>query len=111
MGGTYTDNVPCPECGGARLRPEYLAVTLLGYDFYQLSQMSLSQLADILSRLELPGSRSAARRSLEKLLERVAFPAPGRAGLPAPEPEAGTLSAGEAQRVRLASLLGSGLTA
>ena len=110
VGGTYSDNVPCPECGGARLRPEYLAVTLLGYNFYQLSQMSLSQLADILSRLELPGSRSAARHSLEKLLERLHFLRQVGLGYLHLNQEAGTLSAGEVQRVRLASLLGSGLT-
>ena len=72
--------------------------------------MSLSQLAEILSRLELPGSRSAARHSLEKLLERVHFLRQVGLGYLHLNQEAGTLSAGEVQRVRLASLLGSGLT-
>ncbi|MBI5960352.1 MAG: hypothetical protein HY866_16550, partial [Chloroflexi bacterium] len=44
VGGTYTQTEVCPACGGARLRPEYLAVTLAGASIYQLSEMPLVDL-------------------------------------------------------------------
>ncbi|OGO04340.1 MAG: hypothetical protein A2Y73_03865, partial [Chloroflexi bacterium RBG_13_56_8] len=51
VGGTYTDAVPCPECHGARLRPEYLAVALAGYNIHELSEMSLRELAQVLQTI------------------------------------------------------------
>jgi excinuclease ABC subunit A len=111
VGGTYTDNTPCPECQGARLRKEYLAVTLLGHNIYQLSQMSLAQLGETLGRLPLPeGERLPARGSLTRITERLHFLTQVGLGYLHLDRVAGTLSAGEVQRVRLASLLGSGLT-
>jgi excinuclease UvrABC ATPase subunit len=47
VGGTYTDTVQCPDCKGARLRPQYLAVTLSGYNIHQLSEQPLSRLREI----------------------------------------------------------------
>ena len=47
VGGTYTDTVQCPDCKGARLRPQYLAVTLNGYNIHQLSEQPLSRLREI----------------------------------------------------------------
>lgn len=106
VGGTYTDNVACPECHGARLRPEYLAVKLGGFNVYELSQMTLRKLQKVMTAIKTSSrdlSLPTIRRRLEFLtqvgldylhLDRVA----------------GSLSAGEAQRIRLASVLGSGLT-
>ena len=52
VGGTYTDTQPCPACGGARLRPEYLAVTLGGYNIHQLSTMTLDELEQVAQAID-----------------------------------------------------------
>jgi len=111
IGGTYTDNVPCPDCGGRRLRPQYLAVTIGGYNIHELSEMPLSGLEGVLEGVSTPeleghyagGSLATARRRLGFLL-RVGL---GYLNL---NRVSATLSAGEAQRVKLAGLLGGGLT-
>jgi excinuclease ABC subunit A len=111
VGGTYTVTQPCPQCGGARLRPEYLAVTLAGHNMYALSQMPLSQLAEILNEVVLPGSvAAAASSSLAAARRRLGFLCQVGLGYLHLDQVAGTLSAGEVQRIRLAGLLGSGLT-
>ena len=111
VGGTYTDTISCPECHGARLRKEYLAVTLGGFNIHQMSQMTFRQLAQVLEALSLPESeRSFIYNSLNKIMERLHFLTQVGLGYLHLERVAGTLSAGEVQRVRLASLLGSGMT-
>ncbi len=109
IGGTYSDNQPCPACAGARLRPEYLAVRLGGSNIYQLEQMTLVELASRLAEIQ------PARREMESVLQtihrRMGFLIQVGLGYLNLGRTAGTLSAGEAQRIRLASLLGSGLTA
>jgi excinuclease ABC subunit A len=110
-GGTYTDTAPCPACGGSRLRPEYLAVTLAGQNVQALSEQPLRTLADVVGGLVVPaeiahlaaGALDTARRRLGFLVQ------VGLGYLHLNRPTA-SLSAGEAQRVRLAGLLGSGLT-
>ncbi len=119
VGGTYTDAQPCPVCHGRRLRPEYLAVYLGGANIHQLDQMTLWELEAHLQRLFAPGDSGlqvgylqrqvdASRRSIQ---ERLHFLIQVGLGYLHLDRVAGTLSAGEAQRIRLASLLGSGLTA
>ena len=111
VGGTYTNTVPCPECQGARLRQEYLAVTLQGYNIYQLSQMSLVQLREVIDLLLLPETISQPVRNVRnKIAERLHFLNQVGLGYLHLDRVTGTLSAGEVQRIRLASLLGSGLT-
>ena len=109
--GTYTKTVACPECNGKGLLPEFLAVTLLGRDIHELSEMPLTELEELLNTLPSPISEkpyveanlNVARRRL-RFLRKVGI---GYLHLNRPT---GTLSAGEAQRIQLASLLGSGLT-
>lgn len=111
VGGTYNNIVPCPECGGRRLRPEYLAVRLGGFDLHQLNQEPLWDLAGVLKGLEVPEERRPLLfGSLEAALRRLGFLIQVGLGYLHLDRVAGTLSAGEAQRVRLAGLLGSGLT-
>lgn len=112
IGGTYTITVPCPQCRGARLRPEYLAVTLQGSNIYQLSVMPLNELQKVVinianQRIEVKGIVWNAR---QKVLERLQFLMQVGLGYLNLDRPAGTLSAGEVQRIRLAGLLGSGLT-
>ncbi len=109
VGGTYSDNKPCPACGGARLRPEYLAVRLDGSNIYELEQMTLVELGRRLTVLA-PTRRELAS-TLDTVRQRLGFLIQVGLGYLNLGRVAGTLSAGEAQRIRLASLLGSGLTA
>ena len=109
VGGTYTDTQVCPECQGGRLRPEYAAVTLRGHNLHSLSEMSLARLAEVLESLAgrvppiVKSNLSTARRRLQFLLQ------VGLGYLHLYRPAA-SFSAGEAQRLALAGLLGSGLT-
>jgi excinuclease ABC subunit A len=111
IGGTYTDTVPCPECQGKRFRPEYLAVRLDGFDIHQLGQMPLWELKSVIESLQVPeSSQRLLSGSLEAMRCRMKFLIQVGLGYLHLDRVAGTLSAGEAQRVRLAGLLGSGLT-
>jgi excinuclease ABC subunit A len=113
-GGTYTDTVACPDCQGARLRAEYLAVTLAGHNIHELSVMPLRDLETILRRVQVPkgdpASQSDAAASLRTILARLSFLRQVGLGYLNLDRPSATLSAGEAQRARLAGLLGSGLT-
>jgi excinuclease ABC subunit A len=109
-GGTYTDTVACPECGGTRLRKEYLAVTLAGHTIHALSEMTLRELADTLQRVQVPAGQSGPSASTRTALKRLRFLQQVGLGYLHLNRLSATLSAGEAQRVKLAGMLGSGLT-
>jgi excinuclease ABC subunit A len=115
-GGTYTDTRACPDCGGSRLRPEFRDVRLGGHTTQQLNTIPLAELKDVLDRLASarPGDRSTAELgsgSLETARRRLHFVCRVGLGYLNLDRPAATLSAGEAQRIRLAGLLGSQLTA
>ncbi len=115
-GGTYTDTEPCPACLGARLRPEYLAVTLSGSNLHALNNMPLRSLERVLTSLETtlpqvpPEIRKWAEPSLRTCLRRLQFLMRVGVGYIHLDRSASSVSAGEAQRLSLAGLLGSGLT-
>ncbi|MBZ0295190.1 MAG: ATP-binding cassette domain-containing protein [Anaerolineae bacterium] len=112
VGGTYTNNQPCPECNGARLRPEYLAVKLGGYNIHQLSEMTLAALYEVMEALELPEAEGRlVSGSLRTVQRRLRFLQQVGLQYLHLNRVAATLSAGEAQRIRLAGLLGGELTA
>ncbi|MFN2284915.1 MAG: excinuclease ABC subunit UvrA, partial [Anaerolineae bacterium] len=103
----------CPDCGGDRLRPESRAVTVDGKTILDLSRIPLTELAMWLENL--PAFVTAEEQPiitpiLDDLRERVRRLVDVGAGYLTLLRAAPTLSAGEAQRLRLASLLGSGLT-
>jgi excinuclease ABC subunit A len=109
-GGTYTDTVPCPDCGGSRLRKEYLAVTLAGRNIHEFGEMTLHDLAHTLQEVRIPDGQPSSEASLRTVKLRLRFlQHVGLAYLHLNRLSA-TLSAGEAQRVKLAGLLGSGLS-
>ncbi len=117
VGGLYTEQRMCPECGGQRLRPEYLAVTLNEHNMHELSEMPLSGLSRVLEGVALPKEeakssdiRQMAAPSLGTARRRLRFLIQVGLGYLHLDRAAASLSAGEAQRVRLAGLLGSGLT-
>jgi excinuclease ABC subunit A len=109
--GTYTRQVVCPECNGAGLKPEYLAVTLQNKNMYELSEMPLLQLEELVKKIPEPHSSiSLTETSLQIIRRRLRFLRQVGIGYLHLNRPTGTLSAGEAQRIQLASLLGSGLT-
>lgn len=109
VGGTYTDTHVCPDCRGERLRPDFSAVTLGGHTMHRLGSMPLAALAQIIDSLPA-GAPGLHRASLQTAQRRLGFLQRVGLGYLHLERVAGSLSAGEAQRVKLASLLGSGLT-
>lgn len=104
---------PCPDCRGARLRPESRAVTVNGQNIIQVEQLSLEVLAGWIERLPetlaAEGQEIAAPivADLQERIRRLVDVGVGYLTLERASP---TLSGGEAQRLRLAALLGSGLT-
>jgi len=111
VGGTYTDTEVCPDCKGARLRPEYLAVTLGDQNVHEMSEMPLSQLYQVLRGVSTPEVEAqVVGGSLRTALRRLRFLLQVGLGYLHLNRISSTLSAGEAQRVKLAGLLGSGLT-
>jgi excinuclease ABC subunit A len=111
LGGLYTDHVPCPSCRGGRLRPELLAVCLGAMNRYDLHASPIGQVEPVLERLRVPhGLPEWVERARGVAIRRLAFLR--RVGLAHLHLDrlVRTLSAGEAQRVRLASLLGAELT-
>src|SRR5688572_26428126 len=104
---------PCLDCEGTRLRPESRAVTVAGEPIITVSQLPLTELDAWLKRLS-PHFTSQemliARHILDDLYERVERLLEVGVGYLTLERSSPTLSAGEAQRLRLAALLGSGLT-
>jgi len=100
----------CPACGGARLRPEALAVRLRGASIAELTQRSVDDAARFVARLELRGREAEiARDILAELASRLRFLEDVGLGYLALDRGAPSLSGGEAQRIRLAAQLGSNL--
>jgi excinuclease ABC subunit A len=104
---------PCRDCGGTRLKPESRTVTVAGESIIRISQLPLNELDAWLKTLPshfTPDEMLLARAILDDLNERVGRLLEVGVGYLSMERSSPTLSAGEAQRLRLASLLGSGLT-
>ncbi|WP_405090404.1 excinuclease ABC subunit UvrA [Micromonospora sp. NBC_01392] len=106
----YMRDVPCAACGGARLKPEVLAVTLAGKSIAEVCNLSVGEAADLLAGIELTDrQKMIAERVLKEINARLKFLLDvGLDYLSLGRP-AGTLSGGEAQRIRLATQIGSGL--
>ncbi|SNS75531.1 excinuclease ABC subunit UvrA [Tropicimonas sediminicola] len=109
----YQNNRPCGSCGGYRLRPEALAVKIAGLHVGQVVQMSIREAFDWVDAVpeKLTSQKNEiARAILKEIRERLGFL--NNVGLEylTLSRNAGTLSGGESQRIRLASQIGSGLT-
>jgi excinuclease ABC subunit A len=106
----YLREVPCPECGGARLRPESLAVTVGGYSIFALCSLSISKAVEVVASLDLSDrDHLIADRVFREVRERMQFLLDVGLDYLTLARSAATLSGGEAQRIRLASQIGSGL--
>ncbi len=106
----YMRLVPCPACGGARLRPASLAVTIGGKNIYEVGELSIANAADFFRTVELSArDRMIAERVFKEVLERLQFMLDVGLDYLTLNRTSGTLAGGEAQRIRLASQIGSGL--
>ena len=106
----YMREVPCPVCGGARLKPEVLAVTLADHSIAQVAAMSIGDCATFLRGLELDNrQRIIAERVLKEVNARLGFLLDVGLDYLSLDRAAATLAGGEAQRIRLATQIGSGL--
>ena len=100
----------CPECGGRRLKPEARAVTVGGKSLPEVSDMSILEAREFFRGLELEGnSRIIAGQILKEIDARLGFLSDVGLGYLTLSRGAGTLSGGEAQRIRLATQIGSAL--
>ncbi len=106
----YMREVPCPSCGGARLKPVSLAVTVDGRSISELCAMPVGDLAKQLLTLELSGrDEQIAGRIIKEVNARLGFLLDVGLDYLSLDRASATLAGGEAQRIRLATQIGSGL--
>ena len=106
----YMREVHCPECDGARLKPESLGVTVDGRNIHEVCDLSIGKAAEVLSELKLSArDRMIAERVVKEINARVKFLLDVGLDYLSLNRSSGTLAGGEAQRIRLASQIGSGL--
>ena len=106
----YMRDVPCPACRGARLKPEVLAVTLGGRNIAEVCALSVGECAEMLGALTLTDrQKMIAERVLKEINARLRFLVDVGLDYLSLDRPAATLSGGEAQRIRLATQIGSGL--
>ena len=107
----YMSERPCPVCQGKRLKPEALAVKVGGISIDDLSRLSVKDAIAFLAQLPLtPKEETIARQVLKEIKERLGFLMDVGLDYLMMARSAGTLSGGEAQRIRLATQIGSSLT-
>ncbi len=109
----YMTTTPCPACNGARLKPFPLAVTIKGKNIYEFTKMSVDDELEFISDLYLELSEfklHIAKQILDEIRARLRFLKDVGLSYLDLARRAGTLSGGEAQRIRLATQIGSGLS-
>ncbi len=107
----YMTHITCSECHGARLKPETLAVTIGGKNIYQVTNMTIGECVEFFKNLELnEREKKISAQILKEIHARLNFLLNVGLDYLTLSRAAGTLSGGEAQRIRLATQIGSGLT-
>ncbi len=107
---SYFSEQPCRSCGGTRLRPEAMAVTVGGRNIHQLSSLSIEMAQEFFNALKLDKERTLiAVQILKEIKARLKFMVDVGLDYLTLDRRSGTLSGGEAQRIRLATQVGSGL--
>ena len=107
---SYMSNFECPDCHGARLKPEMLAVTVGGKNIYEVCNLSIGQATEFFRNLPLsPKDATVAKQILKEINSRLGFLSNVGLDYLTLWRGAATLSGGEAQRIRLATQIGSSL--
>ncbi len=102
---------PCEECNGSRLKKESLSVRINGLNIAEVSKFNIKQAIDFFSKLEFEGfKKEVADKIIREILRRLNFLNDVGIDYITMDRKASTLSGGEAQRIRLATQIGSGLT-
>ncbi|SIQ28366.1 excinuclease ABC subunit UvrA [Halanaerobium kushneri] len=106
----YMNEIPCHVCEGQRLKPEVLAVTVGGISIAKFSSFTIKEAHEFLKGVELDDRRAKiGKEILKEIRERLRFLLDVGLDYLSLDRSAGTLSGGEAQRIRLATQIGSGL--
>ncbi|OHB55733.1 MAG: excinuclease ABC subunit A [Planctomycetes bacterium GWF2_50_10] len=106
----YLSEQPCRGCKGARLRPEARAVTVGGRNMSDIAAMSIAEAGEFFAKLKLDAEKTIiAVQPLKEIRERLRFMLDTGLGYLTLDRKSATLSGGEAQRIRLATQVGSGL--
>ena len=106
----YMREVPCPSCRGSRLKPESLAVLIGGHSIADVCALPISESAQFLEQVDFTvRERQIAERVIKEINARLGFLLDVGLDYLSLDRPAGTLSGGEAQRIRLATQIGSGL--
>jgi excinuclease ABC subunit A len=106
----YQSEHVCERCGGARLRPEPLAVRIDGHNIHDIVRLPIAQATELFDKLSFAGEAAAiAKPILREVRQRLHFMNSVGLGYLTLDRTSATLSGGEAQRIRLATQLGSGL--
>jgi excinuclease ABC subunit A len=107
----FVATLPCAVCGGARLKPEALAVTVNGLNIYEVTTLSIRSALTFFEDLDLPSREAMIAAQIAKEIKaRLGFMVAVGLDYLTLDREAGTLAGGEAQRIRLATQIGSQLT-
>ncbi len=107
---SYMTHIKCPECGGKRLKKDVLAITVADKNIAQVCDMTISGVRDFFENLTLsPTQKMIANQILKEIRARTGFLVDVGLDYLTLARSAGTLSGGEAQRIRLATQIGSGL--
>jgi len=106
----FMSNLPCPQCKGARLKKESLSVYIEGKNIWDIVRMSIGRAYEFFNSLKLKGEKEKiAQDVLKEIIRRLKFCIEVGLDYITLDRKSSTLSGGEAQRIRLATQLGSGL--
>ncbi|MCK5578171.1 MAG: excinuclease ABC subunit UvrA [Planctomycetes bacterium] len=107
---SYMSELPCPACNGARLKPESQAVRIGGKNIYEITRLNIEVAARFFKKLSFEGEDAlVARPILKEITNRLSFMVDVGLSYLTLDRKSATLAGGEAQRIRLASQVGSGL--
>lgn len=107
---TFMRILPCTECGGMRLKKTSLAVTVGGLNIYEMTTLSIRKMKEFVQNLELsPMQKTIGEQIIKEIVNRLTFLCDVGLDYLSLARNTGSLSGGEAQRIRLASQIGSGL--